>query len=164
MLPRVLKNFAVFADGRGYAGRCDEVELPKLALKTDELRAGGMDAPVELDMGMEKLEAKLTFAEYDEAALGLFGKPNTYYTLRGAAQRQGEAAQPVILRLFGTAKEVDSGSWKAGERGSMAFMIAVTKLTYEVNGVPIVVIDVENMIRIVNGVDQLATQRAALGI
>ena len=28
--PRVLKNMNLFVDGRGYAGRVDEIELPKL--------------------------------------------------------------------------------------------------------------------------------------
>ncbi|GHT98386.1 hypothetical protein FACS1894126_3800 [Alphaproteobacteria bacterium] len=60
MLPKILKNFNVFVDGRGYAGRVEEVSLPKLSLKTDEFLAGGMDAPIEIDLGMEKLEADLT--------------------------------------------------------------------------------------------------------
>jgi len=49
MLPKILKNFNVFVDGRGYAGKIDEITLPKLTIKTEEYRAGGM--------GMEKLEA-----------------------------------------------------------------------------------------------------------
>ena len=49
--PRVLRGFDVFVDGRGYAGKVEELELPKLSIKTEEFRAGGMDVPVELDMG-----------------------------------------------------------------------------------------------------------------
>ena len=62
MLPKILKNFNAFVDGRGYAGRIDEISLPKLSIKTEEHRAGGMDIPVAIDMGMEKLEAELTFS------------------------------------------------------------------------------------------------------
>ncbi|WP_410541965.1 phage major tail tube protein [Wolbachia endosymbiont (group A) of Portevinia maculata] len=65
MLPKILKNFNVFVDGRGYAGKIDEITLPKLTIKTEEYRAGGMDIPINIDMGMEKLEADFTFAEYD---------------------------------------------------------------------------------------------------
>ncbi len=50
MLPKILKNFNVFVDGRGYAGRIDEISLPKLAIKTEEYRAGGMDIPVSIDI------------------------------------------------------------------------------------------------------------------
>lgn len=164
MLPRVLKNFSVFADGRGYVGRATEVELPKLTLKMDEFRAGGMDAPVEHDMGMEKLEMKITFGEYDATAMALIGKADIQYTARGAIQRIGEEAVPVIVRTFGQAKEVDNGTWQAGERGTMAIAIACKRLEIEIEGQQAVFIDVENMIRIIGGEDQLASQRAALGI
>ena len=63
--PRVMKNMNLFVDGRGYAGRIDEIQLPKLTLKTEEHRAGGMDLPVEIELGMEKLEAEMTFSDYD---------------------------------------------------------------------------------------------------
>lgn len=42
----ILRNVNVFVDGRGYAGRAQEVTLPKLAVKTEEHRAGGLDAPI----------------------------------------------------------------------------------------------------------------------
>ena len=42
MLPKILKNFSAFVDGRGYAGRVDEITLPKLTIKMEEYRAGGM--------------------------------------------------------------------------------------------------------------------------
>lgn len=76
MLPKILKNFTAFVDGRGYAGRIDEISLPKLAIKTEEYRGGGMDIPVSIDIGMEKLEAELTFAEYDSELFRLFGLIN----------------------------------------------------------------------------------------
>ena len=49
--PRVLKGFNLFVDGRGYAGKVEELELPKLTIKTEEFRSGGMVAPVELGRG-----------------------------------------------------------------------------------------------------------------
>ena len=38
MLNDILKNMSLFVDGRGYAGNVDELNLPKLALKTEEFR------------------------------------------------------------------------------------------------------------------------------
>jgi P2 family phage contractile tail tube protein len=40
-MTKILKNFNLFVDGRGYAGRAEEVTPPKLTIKTEELRAGG---------------------------------------------------------------------------------------------------------------------------
>ena len=101
-LPHVLKNMNLFVDGRGYAGRVDEIKLPKLTLKTEEHRAGGMDIPVELELGMDKLEAELTISDFDPEVFKLFGlldSTRTQITLRGAIQAQGTVARPVIVNL-----------------------------------------------------------------
>ena len=76
MLPKILKNFNLFVDGRGYAGRVDEITLPKLTIKTKEFQGAGMSAPVEIDLGMEKLEMDMTFSEYDPELFKLFGLTN----------------------------------------------------------------------------------------
>ena len=33
-MAKILKNFNLFVDGRGYAGKADEVTPPKLTIKT----------------------------------------------------------------------------------------------------------------------------------
>ncbi len=73
MLDDILKNMALFVDGRGYAGNVEELTLPKLTMKTEEFRGGGMDAPIEVEMGMEKLECEFTLTRFDKEALKLFG-------------------------------------------------------------------------------------------
>lgn len=103
MLPKILKNFNVYVDGRGYAGRVEEVTLPKLTIKTEEYQGGGMTAPVEIDLGLEKLEMDLTFAEYDKELFKLFGLTDgseVALTIRGAMQGQGETL-PVVVNVRG---------------------------------------------------------------
>lgn len=166
MLPRLLRKFAIFVDGVGYAGMAEEVELPKLKIKTEDFRSGGMDAPSEQDMGMEKLEGTITVAEYNPAMMSKFGLlyANTPITLRGAIQRQNEEAIPVIIKMTGGFKELDKGTWKAGDKGSMKIGYSADLYSEEVDGQETLFIDVVNCIRRVGGVDQLASQRAALGI
>jgi len=164
-LPSVLKNFNLFVDGKGYAGKVDEVELPKLTIKTEEYRAGGMDAPVEIDMGMEKLECSFTLSEYDPALFAMWGLvPGSWVnvTLRGAMENAG-VVTPVVVSLTGRWKEIDMGTWKAGEIAKLK--ITVTGRFYEllIGGTAAVHIDLENMIRIVDGVDQLLALRTAIG-
>jgi len=166
MIPKILKNFNAFVDGRGYAGRVDEVVLPKLTVKTEEHRAGGMDAPVEIDMGMEKLECELTFAEYDIELFRLFGLTDgnsVSLTLRGAIQAD-ENAEPVIINLRGSFREVDAGTWKAGDKATLKCMMTARYYKLNINGADVIEIDAENMIRIINGIDQMATVRGAIGL
>jgi P2 family phage contractile tail tube protein len=167
MYPQRLTNFVAFADGKGYVGLVPELNLPKLTLKTEEYRGGGMDTPVAVVTGTEKLEASFTLAEYNAAVLSLWGiapGADKQFVFRGAMQRQGEDAQAIVATIGGRIKELDPGTWKAGDQASLKVSIAVTYYRLTINGADVIEIDVVNMKRIINGVDQLASQRAALGI
>jgi len=166
MLPKILKNFSAFVDGRGYAGRVDEITLPKLAIKMEEYRAGGMDVPIDIDLGMEKLEADITFSEYDPELFRLFGimdNSTVNFTLRGGLQGTGDA-EPVVINFRGKIKELDSGSWKAGDKATLKCMIAIFYYKLTIDRRELIEIDAENMIRKINGVDQLSSMRQALGV
>jgi P2 family phage contractile tail tube protein len=166
MLPKILKNLTAFVDGQGYAGRVSELEPPKLTIKGEEYRGGGMDAPIEVDMGMEKLEATMTFSEYDAALFKLFGLVDgeaVAVTLRGLMQDDGDAVA-VICELRGRYKEMDSGTWKPGEVGTLKASIAARYYKLTINSEVVVEIDVVNMIRKIGGKDQLESQRKALGL
>jgi uncharacterized protein len=166
MLPRHLRNFTAFVDGVGQAGQVDELTLPTLNLATEEHRAGGMDAPVEIDMGMEMLELSMVLSSYEATMFTSYGalESGVPLTVRGAIQRQGEAAQAVVIRMVGSVKSIDRGSWTAGQKATTTVTYTLTKYSETVGGVQLVNIDIENMIRAFNGVDQLASQRAALGL
>jgi len=166
-LPRVLKNMNLFVDGRGYAGRIDEIELPKLTLKTEEHRAGGMDLPVEIDLGMDKLEAQLTISDYDPEVFKLFGlldNAATQITIRGAIQAQGSEAKPVAIQLRGGWKELDAGTWKPGDKSTLKVSVASSYYKLSIDNEELVEIDAINLVRRVGGVDQMQAIRAAIGI
>ncbi|MCG5240436.1 phage major tail tube protein [Azospirillum doebereinerae] len=167
--PRVLKNMSLFVDGSGYAGRVDVLTLPKLVLKTAEHRAGGMDMTVLLDMGMEKLEAILKLSDFDPDLFRSFGLLDTVgipVTLRGAFQAQGSAeVSSVVVSLRGGWVEMDAGEWKmGGEKSTLTVKMAVRYYKLTMNGDDLVEIDAVNMVRTIGGIDQLAVQRAAIGL
>jgi len=165
-IPRVLKNFSLFVDGRGLAGTIDTLTLPTFALKMEEFRGGGMDAPVELDMGMEKLEGTFALAEYNPDIVALYGlaRADTQLTARGALRRDGEDAIPMVVNMTGQVKELDPGDWKAGDMATGTFSYTLRYLKITVGGRELIEIDKVNMIRRINGVDQLATIRQAIGV
>lgn len=163
----VLKNINLFVDGRGYGGQVQEVTPPKLALKTEDFMAGGMVAPVELTMALEKLEASASLIAYDADVLSLFGVvegANISFSIRGTLESFDGTVKPVLHAMTGKIKTLDSGTQKAGELAPLKIEMALTYYRLEVNNVALQEIDVENMIFMANGVDLLAQQRAALGI
>ena len=66
--------------------------------------------------------------------------------------------------MRGGLKEVDMGDWKAGEKAESKHSMALTYYKLEVGGRLIYEIDMVGMVLVVDGVDQLAEERSALGL
>ena len=173
-IPKILKNFGMFItdpsnNEQFYAGRVEEVSLPKLSIKTQELETGGMDIPVELDMGMQKLDATLTLCEYDSAVIKQFGltqfdptSPISKVKLLGAVDDETGTLQQVKIVLEGLYTEVDMGSWKANEKQTLTVNMNVRRYELAIDGEQLVFIDTINMIRSIGGVDQLSNMRSTI--
>lgn len=164
--PQVLKNCNAFIDGVGYAGHVIELEPPKMTIKEEEHRAGGMDVPVGQDMGMEKLEAKAVISKSEKALQGLFGKPGVTVIFRGAYVEQGGKVVAAVHTCTGKMISNESGAWKPGEKdsGNITAMFSLEAYKYEIDGQVIYDIDALNMKRVIDGEDQLEAQRAAIGL
>ena len=163
----ILRNVNLFVDGRGYAGKVDAVTLPVLTLKTEDLRAGGMDAPAKMDMGMEELECTIQTLGVDAELLKLWGVIDANavaLTIRGALQSEDGTVKAVVAQLRGRVYMEDLGTWKAGERSPLKLTINCRYYKLEHDGEAIRELDVDNFIRIINGVDQLEQLRTALGV
>lgn len=163
----VRKNLSLFVDGRGFAGQIEEFTPPKLALKVEEWRGGGMNAPVKLDMGQEAMDTDFTLLQYSRDVLALFGMAagNTVpLVAREALQSLDGTVTPVVHTMRGTITEVDQSTVKPGEKVPVKFTMNLTYYKLQHGATVVQEIDIPNMVHIVNGVDMLAEQRAALGI
>jgi len=193
MLPKVLKNFNLFIDGRGYAGRIEEVTLPKLVHRTEEYRLGGLDTPVQVDMGMEKLECDLTLSEYDAHVIKLFGIKDESLlptalqgvgldlavnaltglnprgliplTMRGGLSDEvNDRVVPVVIYVEGSMIELDLGQWRAGEKTALKIRLALRYYRLTVDNEALIEIDVDNRVRQVAGNDQIRPRGLLSGV
>ena len=166
-LPRTLRNFSMFIDGTGFAGRVTELTLPTISVQTEEYRGGGLDVPVAIDMGIEALTCSFTLAEYDTDVLklvGLYDQNAVSLTARGALQRGSEDAVAMICNLTGSITSFDPGSLEAGSITEANFEMAVRYYKLTVANEDMIEIDIENCQRSIGGTDQLESVRTALGI
>lgn len=168
-IPRVLKNFNLIVDGRGYAGKIAELVLPKLTRKMEEYRGGGMNAPIEIDMGMEKLECEFSLKEYSEDVLKLFGLvDHAGVALRAKGALEADDASgtvtPVEVTMRGRWREIDGGTWKPGEESAMKVAVALSYYKYVSDGATLIEIDVANMTEVIDGTDRMAQIREAIGV
>lgn len=163
----VIKNQTLFVDGRGYAGQLTEVNPPKLNLMLEEYRGGGMDAAVDITMGMEKLVADFSLISYDRDVLALFGVAegnSVPFTVREVLESFDGTTTAVIHNMRGKIIGLDSGTHTPGQPAPLKVDVSLTYYKQTHGGVVVHEIDVPNMVRIINGVDSLAGQRRALGI
>ena len=159
----ILRNVSVWVDGRGYAGEATQVSLPEVNIQTEEFRPGGRDAPVELDMGMEAMEASLQFGSVEKGIIGSVGK-EIPITVRGATRDRDGTVHPVRAELTGRVKSLETGDWQPGERSTTTLTLSVDYYRMEMDGDEVLEIDIPNMVRRVDGEDQLGDMREALGL
>ncbi|KAF1017665.1 MAG: hypothetical protein GAK31_00933 [Stenotrophomonas maltophilia] len=163
----VLKNINLYVDGLGMAGQIKEYNPPKLTMKTEEFQGGGMYGPVELTMGHEKLECDFTLIGYNTEVLALFGVvegKHVSLTARAALESFDGAVTPAVHNMRGKIKEIDLGTFKPGEAGSMKISMTLSYYKETHSALVIHEVDVENMVFIQNGIDIMAGIRGALGI
>jgi uncharacterized protein len=159
-LPRILKNMNLFGNGSTWLGLVMSVALPKLTRQTEDYRAGGLDAPVKLDMGMEALELEFTLSGMVPDALDGFGSA----TIAGAYQQDDTGAVSAVeVVVRGRIQEIDMGDAKPGEKTEHKYKINATYYKLSIAGADKIEVDVLGMVMRVNGIDRLAEQRAAIG-
>lgn len=163
----VRKNLNLWVDGRGFAGQIDEFNAPELALQTEEYRGGGMDAPVDINMGMEKLVSDFSLISYDRGVLALFGLregQSVPLIVREALESSDGTVTGVVHTLRGKIVRITPGTSKPGTLQPLKVDMSLNyyKLTH--GGIVVHEIDVVNMVRTVNGVDTLEAIRIALGM
>ncbi|WP_367256231.1 phage major tail tube protein [Pseudomonas sp. stari2] len=167
MNPEVLSNCVAFIDGVSFAGEVTSLTLPKVALKTDAFRGGGMAGEVEVSMGVEKLESGFSTTGVRRESLKWFGlsdRTACNAVFRGSFKGLKGKVTPVIVTMRGGLKEVDMGDWKPGDKAETKHTMSLTYYKLEVGGRLIYEIDMLGMVLVVDGVDQLAEERSALGL
>lgn len=169
MLPRKVKFFQLFVDGRGYAGEGEEFTVPKLTRKMEEYRAGGMQGPIDIDLGVEKIEADFTLGEYNEDIMrqwGICDNAGVKLRLMASTERDDQICEvtPHEIVMHGRWKEIDSGTWKGGDSSTMKVSVTISYLKWIINGDDFIEIDLPNVIFVVDGEDRLLIHRQAIGM
>lgn len=167
-LPRKLKNFNLFNDGESYIGEVTSVSLPKLSRKMEEYLAAGMNGPIEVDFGNEKLEMEWTAGGLMPGALTQYGATShnaTILRFAGAYQNDdtGEvSAVEIIVR--GRHREIDMGDAKVGEDTEHKFTTTCSYYKLVVNNETLIEMDFANLKEVIGGKDRLSNIRSAIGI
>lgn len=168
MLPKVLSDFTLYIEGRGYAGVAEEVTLPTLEHKTEDYEAAGMAGPVELNLSLNALKLEFTLGEFNIDVLNQWGVTdvgglNVRFLGAGLSQDGGND-EAIEVSVRGRWKKLDPGTVKKGDRAKLKVEMPLTYYRYSVNGSPVIEIDMISGKQTVNGTDLSAVMLQALGI
>lgn len=167
MLPAKLKQFNVFNDGQSYLGVAKQIELPKLKMAGEEYRGAGMLAPLDADLGLEKLEMSATYGGLVVGVLRQFGLTRVDGAMLRfvGAYQSDSAGGPVAAELVvrGRHMEIDPGNAEAGSDTEWKVQSTLAYLKWTINGQKEVEIDVMNNVYLIGGVDRMAAIRAIIG-
>lgn len=163
-IPKTIRNFNAFIDGRSYFGLCDEAKLPQVKIQTEAHRGSGMDGPIGIDMGIEGLTAEATFSEWDPLLLKRIGT-ETRVVFRPHAQGDSvNDVQTIIATVSGLVTTVEPGDLKPGASAKLKLSWDVRSTRLEINNEVIWDINLVTGKRVIGGVDQLAAARRSMGI
>lgn len=165
-LPALLVDYNCYHNSVSWIGKVPEVTPPKIAVKTAQIRNGGMLSEVDVNMGLEKMEMETKMGGFMRDVLrtmGAIGVAEQMLRYRGAYQEPDtKAVLAAELVVRGMHTELDMGSSKVGDPTEWTLKSSITYLKWTVNGTVDLEIDVLNYIWTAGGVDLLAGVRAAL--
>lgn len=167
-LPKKLKHFNLFGNGDNWQGQIASLTLPPMVRQMEEFRGGGMNAPVDIDQGMEKMEFQWTPAGLIPGLFDNFGTSQLDADLlrfSGSYQRDdtGETL-PVDVIVRGRHREIAMGDAEAGSDNTLSVTTTLSYYKLVIGGEEVVEIDVPGMVERVRGVDRLAEHRRNIGL
>lgn len=94
----LLRNWALWVDGRGKAGNIKEFVPPVIAIEKADFKSGDMDSSIPVDVGLEPLETSFV----------LFGVDPSMFSVLGLVQgqRRGISARSFYRDLAGSEWEL----------------------------------------------------------
>lgn len=165
-ITKILKNFNLFVDGRGYAGAVESVQLPSVEVVNEMYRGGGMDGSIALDMGISPMECQFTLSSFDYSSLSTWGLGEGNLipvVIRGALEDVNGNTTALYARMLGTIRSVTPSEFTPAGKATLAFVMDVREYVLSIDDDQVYDIDVLNNKRVVNGVDRNAGINSAIG-
>jgi P2 family phage contractile tail tube protein len=170
-IPERLTAFKVYLDGTNDLKGIADLQLPKFESLKDTVRGAGIlgeyESPTPGHFGSMKVTLNWRTIAKDQ--LLLLKKGTFKFDCRGAFQDMDAATmqqktRAVRILVQGPTMSVDAGKFETGTNTSGSSEIEVLYIKIDIDGANVIELDKLNFKFIVDGEDQLAEIRAALGM
>ena len=161
-----LQAFKAYIDGVGYAGAGEKLTTPAFKKMMEKRRGGGMLAARNHAHGYEPFEMTFEFSSYEPRIIkmgGLFSRKGVPLSVTAAFDGDRDARHSASFVCAGQFSEVDGAEFTPGKPAMLKAKALLDRLKLTIDGDVIYDIDVEADKYLVNGVDEYAWIRNALG-
>ena len=162
-------NYAVYENGTELLGHA-EVTLPELSKVTAEIKGAGLSGTINAPIAghFEAMTMTLNFRVPTKQQYALFQSGNHTIDLRAAQQRRDQTTgivETVNVKhvLTVTPIKLAPGKIAPASTADGSGEYAVTYYATYIDGQKVLEIDIANFVAYINGVDELASVRKALG-
>ena len=163
----ILNNFTLFMDGGPEVGNVMSFTPPNLGITEEDFKAAGLDIPISVDQGMEKMQARFVMHNQSQSSLARFGLAtgiNTILKVKGVVKDTNTGVPAAVYHTCtGKVVSIEQSEWQPGQKAGVTVTMTLSYYQQTYNGVPVITVDRDNYIREIAGVDQLAGQRVILG-
>jgi hypothetical protein len=167
-LPRILKDFNLFGDGNNWQGQISTLTIPELSRRMVEYEGGGMDGPVEVDMGQEIIIFEWSPGGLLPEIFDSYGSPiHDAAMLRFVGSYESDEdgqVVPVEIVVRGRHKTIGMGEASKGDANTQSITTTCTYYKLTIDGQTVIEIDLPGGVFLVNGEDRRAQRRQALGL
>ena len=160
-LPQIVSDINVFVDGVGFAGVVDKenFKLPEIEEITESIKNGGFERSYGIGI-FKKLEFEFTLKEIHPIV----------YTALGTAKKTGKGAMFICKgnavqdgKKKGFIVTITSSNFAISHKGADTTLKGEARFyTYEIDGAPLVIMDTDNLIANIGGIDYLEEVRKNL--
>ncbi|SDK78308.1 hypothetical protein SAMN05661010_00068 [Modicisalibacter muralis] len=169
MLPKILKDFNLFGDGNNWQGMIPSLTPPELGRRMVEYEGGGMDGPIEVDMGATLQEMSWTAGGLIvDGLFDTFGSPiHDAAQLRMTGSYESDETGEVVsveITVRGRHKTIAMGEAAKGDNSTTEVTTTLSYYKLVVDGEEIIEMDKPGYVFKVRGEDRLAKRRQALGL
>lgn len=159
----LMRNATIWVNRLSQIGQTSEIGFPELKRKTEEVFNAGMEVPIDVAMGYEKIENSFKMTGFDPEILKLFGLSigtETEYMATAANVDDDGTTHSMVAYFRGMITEVNPDHHKRGDKTELEYKMSFRYYKLEIDGQPIYEIDPFEVK--IGGVSQTAGIRRAM--
>jgi P2 family phage contractile tail tube protein len=169
-IPQLLKAFRVYKDDGRLVGIVD-LTLPDIEYLSETVKGSGISGEIEAVIAghVKAMEMTLKWQSLHKDVLSVAGPYSWSFDIRGViqAKRTDDSNVDQIevkIMVKGTPKKTGLGKFESAKSTDSETVLSVSYLNLSLDGASMMEVDPLNFICVIDGVDYLSGDRAALGM